>query len=548
MYEQYFGFRQPPFSISPNPAFLFPAAQYQEAVSQLRYGLNKEGGFIVLTGEVGTGKTTLCRYLVKKLPERVHTICIWNSALSLDDLLTHILAELKVLTPELECASRYQKTEAIVTMLRHHHSLRHKTLLIIEEAQDLSLEALETLRLLTNIETDTSKLVHILLVGQPELNVTLSRPDLRQLTQRVIARYHLRPLTRTETANYVIHRLTHVGGQSDIFGARALRALHESAGGIPRLINLIADRSLQQICDDKAKQATVGVIEAAATRIRGDMEAVAPAPMVIPPYRPALMLAGAAVAIAALGWVASRHLPFTAAPLAAPAADVAAPAVEAVPAVNVEAALLTLWQLPHNPAQSLCAQAESQQLRCLALTATTLDELRQRDYPALLQLDGAPALLQRIDDARWTVLTASGPRVLAAAALQARWDGSATLLWRPPAGFMADLREGSKSVPTVFWLQDALNTLGRIEGKVITGGVYTGVLAEKVRDLQADYDLPADGVLTVATAMLISRLLGGTPTLIESVVGSTSPWSGTGPDAPPGPVLIPAAAPVPAGN
>src|SRR5690606_6892649 len=138
----------------------------------------------------------------------------------------------------------------------------------------------------TNIETDTSKLVHILLVGQPELNVTLSRPDLRQLAQRVIARYHLRPLTITETANYVTHRPTHVGGQRDIFGARALRALHENAGGIPRLINLIADRSLQQICDDTTKQATVGVIEAAATRIRGDMAAVAPV-VVIPPYRPA---------------------------------------------------------------------------------------------------------------------------------------------------------------------------------------------------------------------------------------------------------------------
>lgn len=488
---------------------------------------------MVLTGEVGTGKTTLSRYLIKKLPKKVQVAAIWNPAQSLDDLLLNIAAELKVDMSALAGAGRFQITEAIAAVLHHNHQHHHKTLLIFEEAQDLSLEALEALRLLTNIETDTCKLVHILLIGQPELSVVLSRSDLRQLNQRVIARYHLRPLTHIETTNYVIHRLSHAGGQSTIFAEKAMKVLFEMSGGIPRLINLIADRSLQLLHDRTQKQASPALVREAARLLQGantlsDSRGASSAAL---PWSIAVALA--VVVPLALGggwWLWQQHLAAGEVQVVADADPVttAAGAInqetsnqgtanqessvgDVTPAVDLDAAMLAVWGITAIPGQELCEQASARQLRCLTIADISLTQLARTSYPALVQIQGRQVLVLGREGVQWQVLSADGPGQLLDAELQQYWDGSATFLWQPPPGFMRDLEAGDKSIPTVFWLQDALNSLGRVDGKIITGGVYTQLLVDKVAELQREQGIPADGTLNPLTIMVINRLLGHVP-------------------------------------
>jgi type II secretory pathway predicted ATPase ExeA len=243
MYTSYFGLEEKPFSIAPNPDYLFMSDRHREALNHLTYGLGDTGGFVLLTGEVGTGKTTLSRHLMANLPENTQAAFILNPTLSSQELLATLCDELKI---------RYRKTGAtlktltdkIQQKLLKNHSDNINTLLIIDEAQHLQPEVLEQLRLLTNLETNTKKLLQVILIGQPELQQLLQRRDLRQLAQRITARYHLLPLNRQEVEQYLKHRLSVAKCFRNIFDKSAVSAIHKICNGIPRLMNLLAERSL----------------------------------------------------------------------------------------------------------------------------------------------------------------------------------------------------------------------------------------------------------------------------------------------------------------
>lgn len=243
MYTSYFGLEEKPFSIAPNPDYLFMSDRHREALNHLTYGLGDTGGFVLLTGEVGTGKTTISRCLMDNLPENTQAAFILNPTLSSQELLATICDELKI---------RYRKTGAtlktltdkIQQKLLKNHSENINTLLIVDEAQHLQPEVLEQLRLLTNLETNTKKLLQVILIGQPELQQLLQRRDLRQLAQRITARYHLLPLNKQEVEQYLKHRLSVAKCFRNIFDKSAVSAIHKTCKGIPRLMNLLAERSL----------------------------------------------------------------------------------------------------------------------------------------------------------------------------------------------------------------------------------------------------------------------------------------------------------------
>lgn len=243
MYRDYFGFKEAPFSIAPDPRYLYMSEQHREALAHLLYGVNSEGGFVLLTGEVGTGKTTVCRCLLEQIPKNVDVAFIFNPKLTVEELLSTICDELRITYPT-EHKSIKLLVDCINARLLDAHASGRSTLLIIDEAQNLSRGVLEQIRLLTNLETNRRKLLQIILLGQPELLLTLAEPKLRQLSQRIIARYHLGPLSRSEVGAYVNHRLIIAGAGGSLFPKAALARLHKLSGGVPRVINVLCDRAL----------------------------------------------------------------------------------------------------------------------------------------------------------------------------------------------------------------------------------------------------------------------------------------------------------------
>ncbi len=243
MYKDYFGLKAEPFSIAPDPEFLYLSARHHEALAHLLYGIKAENGFVLLTGEVGTGKTTVCRALLQQIPENAEIAFIIQPRLTVLELLETICDELKIDRPQ---ENRSIKTfiDRINLYLLKNHSQGKQTVLIIDEAQNLSIEVLEQIRLLTNLETDKYKLLRIIMLGQPELLDLLDKPELRQLSQRVTARYHLEPLDAEDVAAYVTHRLNVAGVERPIFTDAAIKKLNRLSDGIPRVINLLCDRSL----------------------------------------------------------------------------------------------------------------------------------------------------------------------------------------------------------------------------------------------------------------------------------------------------------------
>jgi general secretion pathway protein A len=269
MYAAHFGLREPPFAITPDPAYVYLGRHHQEALAHLLYGAGENGGFVQLTGEVGTGKTTLVRTLLEQRLENADIALCLNPRLTVEELLATVCDELGVVYPR-ERHTLKPLLDALNEHLLRVHAAGRRTVLIIDEAQNLSREVLEQIRLLTNLETAKHKLLRIILVGQPELRRLLARPDLRQLAQRITARYHLPPLDRRETAAYIGHRLRVAGGRAELFTESARRVVHRRSAGIPRLINIICDRALLGAWGQGARCVTAARIrQAAGEALRG---------------------------------------------------------------------------------------------------------------------------------------------------------------------------------------------------------------------------------------------------------------------------------------
>jgi len=267
MYQSYFNFPEAPFTISPNPRFLYLSDRHREALAHLQYGLQENGGFILLTGEVGTGKTTVWRCLAGQIPDSVHLAVVLNPRLTESDLIESVCDEFGV-AYEANCGIK-RMVDALNRHLLQLHERGERAVLIVEEAQNLEPELLEQLRLLTNLETDESKLLQIILIGQPELLDKIDSPALRQLRQRITARFHLTSLNADEVRAYIAHRLSIVGGGLELFSDRALLRLAKHSGGIPRLINLICDRALLGCFSENKHRVDTRILDRAAREVLG---------------------------------------------------------------------------------------------------------------------------------------------------------------------------------------------------------------------------------------------------------------------------------------
>jgi general secretion pathway protein A len=267
MYEDFYGFIEKPFSLTPDPKYLYKSESHANAFELLQYGIRRREGFIVVTGDIGTGKTTLCRALLEQLDARTFTALVLNPFIAEDDLLRQILQDFGIVSREemrrgwLAGVSRQVLIQTLNDFLLSLLPLRAKALLIIDEAQNLPRPILEFIRMLSNLETDKEKLLQIVMVGQLNLRDVLRSPELRQLDQRVSIRYELRPLTAEETSAYVAHRLTIAGGGASVsFMSKALQSVYKYSGGIPRVINLLCDRALLAAYSERAMSVTPDMV------------------------------------------------------------------------------------------------------------------------------------------------------------------------------------------------------------------------------------------------------------------------------------------------
>jgi general secretion pathway protein A len=269
MYLEHFNLSKRPFSITPNPLFLYMSPSHREALAHLLYGLGEGGGFVQLTGEVGTGKTSLCRCLLEQVPDNVDLAVVFNPKVTAYELIAAVCDELRIQYDEKDDSIK-KLTDVLNRYLLEAHARGRRTVLIIDEAQNLSPDVLEQVRLLTNLETSTQKLLQIVLIGQPELRTLLQREDMRQLAQRVTARYRLAPLNREETGAYIRHRLHVSGATQRIFKKSAVNRIYKLSGGIPRLINVLCDRALLGAYTEGKSQVDRKVIRQAADEVLAD--------------------------------------------------------------------------------------------------------------------------------------------------------------------------------------------------------------------------------------------------------------------------------------
>lgn len=533
MYVDWFQLSGRPFAITPDPRYLYLSERHREALAHLLYGVSEGGGFIQLTGEVGTGKTTLTRTLLEQLPEHVDAALLYNPLASLTEFLESICDELGV-GHDAGAVSPKRLTDALNDYLLAAHARGRRTVLIVDEAQNLSAELLEQVRMLTNLETHQDKLLHILLIGQPELRDTLAKSSLRQLAQRVTARYHLEPLDADETAAYVRHRLEVAGARRPLFTAAALRSVHRFSGGIPRLINVVCDRALLGAFADGAQAVDAALLRRAAREIRGDLKPAAIGPAL------ATGVVAAAVLAAALAWQGYRPgVPQLDASVATghaapqPPAAVIEPEPEPVdPAAmfgddddlaDAAARLLALWgvnDVAGLPA-GLCNTAADARLDCVRGRGTW-NNLRVLDRPALLELrmDGVTrtVLLTGLDGTEARVWASGRTHALPVLALDAVWMGEYLMLWQPPVPVGQTLRAGSRG-DGVIWLRDALARWSGEREPATDPAWFDEALESRVRAFQRALGLEVDG-------------LAGEQTLVhlDGVAESGGPRLGDGSD------------------
>ncbi len=554
MYYQYFGLTEAPFSIAVNPRYLFMSARHRDALAHLLYGVGAGGGFILLTGEVGTGKTTINRCLLEQLPDNTDIAIILNPALNAMELLASACDELGIVY-DVDKHTLKTLTDSLHAFLLDNYDRGRKTVLLIDEAQHLDFDVLEQIRLLTNLETHSEKLLQIILIGQPELAQMLSQPQLRQLNQRITARYNLEPLNLDETGAYIRHRLEVAGMTSgrDVFPASVIRGIYKRTRGIPRLINVLCDRMLLGAFGRSKTRADQSMLNQAAREVMGESAPTGSAwhwPVAVA----ALLLATLGVG----GWwmlnedgirqtvVASTVLSPGAAPsevtrlpVKEPQTIVSSrpperipesepvlePKAEAAVALAVEPEVVSRWLLP--PAESMaqlwalysgqavpenpCSEEAWGGVACVEGQARTWDELAGFDRPLLLDMIteerfSAAVLLLGLNGRSAWALTDQGVAQISLAGLAPAWTGHYRFLWHPPQGFERPLALGDDSVVVA----QVAALFARLDGqqRALAGQRFNAALQQRVRLFQREHKLDDDGVVGVQTLLRLNEQLG----------------------------------------
>ncbi|MCP4645688.1 MAG: AAA family ATPase [bacterium] len=562
MYEAFYGLTEKPFNLTPDPRFLYLSEKHKEAFAHLLFGIKNRSGFILVSGEIGTGKTTICRTLLSQLDPDTEVAFIFNPSLSPDELLRKINEDFGMET-------RAQSVKGLIDELNAYllerNSKGKNCVLVIDEAQNLTPSVLEQIRMLSNLETETQKLLQIVLIGQPELNELLSLDELRQLDQRITARYHLKPLDESETLQYIAYRLRVAGGRRKVqFTRGAVKFVFRKSGGVPRVINAICDRSLLIGYTQETHEISKAIAKRAAHEVRGDSvqrrrrraikwAAFLPNPTVIAVA--ILLLVGGKYLVDHVTAMPATVPPLrvrtdvpepTAPPPLDPAAETAAndsspavtpPEMNPAPSESVADAVasapdvkdlvddlepvlssnaaavevLRRWQVPlqgdYPESDSLAGLAAFARQNGLSHEAffPTLDQLVTLDLPVLTKIAGSRravwVALVEVDDDSVRFTTGVGESVLVPRSeFEKRYLNQALALWRDPTPNAGVLRQGMKS-GAVRGLQERLGDAGRFDGEAT--GVYDEMTVAAVRRLQMDTGLNADGVAGRQTRMVL---------------------------------------------
>ncbi|MGS0673674.1 AAA family ATPase [Shewanella sp. 125m-1] len=527
MYKAFFGLNDNPFSIAPNPHYLFLSDRHREALAHLTYGLGETGGFVLLTGEVGTGKTTVSRCLLQQLPDNTDTAFILNPSLTESELLATLCDELGIVygdNPSLK-----QLTDLISKFLLDNHSKDRNTVLIIDEAQHLRAEVLEQLRLLTNLETDTKKLLQVILIGQPELQQLLKRQELRQLAQRITARYHLLPLTLEEVALYVQHRLQVAGRHEPLFHKSAIKALHKYSGGIPRLINLLCERALMASYAQSKVPIDNKMVRLASAEVLGEE-----------PEKKSVLLpvAVAASLVATFGVAFYLFSPSGSSGLPSAFSSVEATQTAAVADVSMTkqedsrrqlsssqrvlntaisesrdidtayASILGLWGKVPYIGLSACQAAKQQGLDCFQ---------QQGNWHSLVRLN-YPAVVYLADDNQQafygTVVSRQGDQILLQLDEQQLWvsrdwfnrhfTGTFEILWQAPKNQPKEIGLLANQAQ-IQWLENSLARVTDTSPRLVNS--FDPELEQKLKAFQRQHGLIADGIAGAQTLVQINLYL-----------------------------------------
>ncbi|CCO46957.1 putative Type II secretory pathway, component ExeA [Vibrio nigripulchritudo SOn1] len=525
MYKDFFGFTELPFSIVPSSKYLYLSARHREAMNHLQSGLGEGGGFAMLTGEVGTGKTTVSKAMLSALGEETKAALILNPTYSSQDLLEAICDEFGIEYPDE--ASLKILTQSIQQFLLDNHDNGFQTLLIIDEAQHLLPDVLEQLRLLTNLETDSQKLLKVLLIGQPELQAKLQTTELRQLAQRITGRYHLLPLNPAEIGEYIDFRLALANGSSELFEPAAVKTIARFTQGIPRLINLVCDKCLQYASQSGVKTVNKSIAQAASEDVmafQAPVESVITTKSSRTSVLPTLMLLGSSAALAAFAYFATplalqkwmpeapREVRVETQTVKVPVEQTLAPILfGSHDAIAATLKLFNVWGLQGSVRDSECERTESAYY-CTVETGT-LDEVgkqnrpvvfalnvnNQRHYAVLFSLNNDNAQLL-LGDERVEV-----PRFW----LEEKWAGEYRTLWHDPIA--QTLKLGNQGEP-VAALEDMLSkALGESSE---SNSIFDESLKEKVEAFQRWQGLFVDGIVGAKTLQLLDLITNeSAPTL-----------------------------------
>jgi len=502
MYKEYFGLKELPFSIAPDPRYLYMSEQHREALAHLIYGINSQGGFVLLTGEVGTGKTTVCRCLLDQMPEDIDVAFILNPKMTVEELLASICDELRIQYPQGNNSIKVF-VDHINTYLLDAHTKGRKTVLIIEEAQNLGTDVLEQIRLLTNLETTQQKLLQIIMLGQPELRDKLSRPELRQLSQRITARYHLGSLSRQEISEYVSHRLSIAGVHRKLFPDSVINILYRLSNGIPRLINLICDRALLGTYVQGRDRVDKKTLRKAAREVIGKSSPQFTNLRTLQWVVPGILLA-VIVVIALVIAIQSSEKKTRAALSAEEKPQLSSLAwPEDLPIEKSKEmafqALLTQWGIVDKQgSDDPCAIAQSHGLQCLN-ERESLSNLIRLNRPAVLKMfdDQEQAFfvtLTTIQDQTATFVIGTETKLVDVKDISLRWLGDYIMFWRMPPEYKGFIQHGMKG-SQVQWLDERLAIVQGRQKLPTKESVFDDELVKRVKEFQLSKGLVPDGIV-----------------------------------------------------